>query len=128
MTATKKTKPANKPTKATKGGTKPQAKGKSKANPKKPATPDTLETKAPTEPKEKKTSALDAAVLVLKGAGEPLSTGEIIAKMQEQGLWTSPTGKTPQNTLHAALSAEIKKKGEASRFRKAERGKFALAK
>ena len=127
MTTTKKAKP-NSPTKATKGADKPQAKGKSKANPKKPTTPDTPATKAPAEVKEKKASALDAAVLVLQGAGEPLSTGEIIAKMQEQGLWSSPTGKTPQNTLHAALSAEIKKKGEGSRFRKAERGKFALAK
>ncbi len=128
MTATKKTKPATKTSKASKGADKPQAKGKPKANPKKPATPDTPVTKAPAEPKEKRTSALDAAVLGLQGAGQPLSTGEIIAKMKEQGLWSSPTGKTPQNTLHAALSTEIKKKGEASRFRKAERGKFALAK
>jgi len=42
-------------------------------------------------------------------------------------LWTPRDGKTPANTLYAAISREIKLKGDASRFAKAERGKFALA-
>jgi len=35
--------------------------------------------------------------------------------------------KTPANSLHAAMQREIRTKGPASRFVKAERGKFALA-
>jgi hypothetical protein len=52
---------------------------------------------------------------------------ELIAAMAAQGYWTSPAGKTPQATLHAALTREIKSKKDQSRFRKTERGKFALA-
>ena len=47
--------------------------------------------------------------------------------MAAQGYWTSPAGRTPQATLHAALTREIQRKQDQSRFRKAERGKFTLA-
>jgi hypothetical protein len=44
------------------------------------------------------------------------------------GLWTPGTGKTPANTLSAAIRREIKTKGaHSSRFRLVERGKFELA-
>ena len=75
----------------------------------------------------KKLSALDAAVRVLAETGQPLSCKELIARMAAQGYWTSPAGKTPQATLHAALTREIKLKKDQSRFRKTERGKFTLA-
>ena len=52
---------------------------------------------------------------------------ELIAAMSSQGYWTSPAGKTPPATLHAALTREIKIKKDQSRFRKTQRGKFALA-
>jgi len=52
---------------------------------------------------------------------------ELIAAMAAQGYWTSPAGKTPQATLHAALTREIKIKKDQSRFRKTERGKFTVA-
>jgi hypothetical protein len=40
-------------------------------------------------------------------------------------LWTSPGGKTPHATLYSAILREIQVKGDAARFVKAERGKFA---
>jgi hypothetical protein len=47
--------------------------------------------------------------------------------MLAKGLWKTK-GKTPEATLYAAILREIQKKGEASRFAKADRGMFALAK
>ncbi len=77
--------------------------------------------------KPKKTSALDAAAQVLQQAGKPMRAQELIAAMTEHGLWSSPGGKTPQATLYAAIIREIAVKGEAARFRKAERGQFEYA-
>jgi len=74
---------------------------------------------------EKKMSMLDAAVEVLRGASLPMSAKEMIAAMEEKGLWKSQTGKTPSNTLSAAIGREILTK-ENSRFKKAEKGKFTL--
>ena len=74
-----------------------------------------------------KLSALDAAVRVLRERGQAMTCPELIAVMASRGYWTSPAGKTPQGTLHAALTREIKIKQDQSRFRKTERGKFALA-
>ena len=75
---------------------------------------------------EKKMSMLDVAVEVLRGASLPMSAKEMIAAMEEKGLWKSQTGKTPSNTLSAAIGREILTK-ENSRFKKADKGKFALA-
>ncbi|MFO0840686.1 MAG: hypothetical protein U1D55_19430 [Phycisphaerae bacterium] len=36
---------------------------------------------------------------------------EMIAAMAEQGLWTSPNGKTPHATLYAAILREISAQG-----------------
>ncbi len=73
----------------------------------------------------KRTSALEAAAQVLKAAGKPMTCKAMIAAMAEQGLWTSPGGKTPHATLYAAIIRHIADKGEAARFRKVERGLFA---
>ena len=75
---------------------------------------------------EKKMSMLDAAVEVLKVASLPMSAKEMIIAMAEANLWKSQSGKTPSNTLSAAIGREILTK-ENSRFKKAEKGKFALA-
>jgi hypothetical protein len=75
----------------------------------------------------KRTSALDAAAHVLAKATAPMNTKELIAAMAASGVWTSPKGKTPERTLYAAISREIARKGKASRFTVAERGKFSLA-
>ena len=80
----------------------------------------------PAQRPEKKMSMLDAAVETLKGTSCPMSAKEMIADMEEKGLWKSQTGKTPSNTLSAAIGREISTK-ENSRFKKAEKGKFALA-
>jgi hypothetical protein len=74
-----------------------------------------------------KLSALDAAARVLSASQQVMTCPELIAAMAAQGYWTSPAGKTPQATLHAALTREIKLKKDQSRFRKTERGRFALA-
>ncbi|MFO0815796.1 MAG: HTH domain-containing protein [Gemmatales bacterium] len=39
--------------------------------------------------------------------------------MAREDLWTSPGGKSPANTLYAAISRDIKDKGKDSAFRKA---------
>ena len=77
--------------------------------------------------KDKPPSALDAAARVLSEVGQPMTCPELIQAMASKGYWTSPAGKTPAGTLHAAIAREIKLKKEPSRFRKTERGKFGLA-
>jgi hypothetical protein len=79
------------------------------------------------KPKEKKVSALDAAARVLGEAKEPMNCQEMIEAMAAKGYWKSPGGKTPHATLYSAILREIDKKGKESRFKKAERGKFAIA-
>jgi hypothetical protein len=73
-----------------------------------------------------KLSALDAAATVLANADEPMGSKELVDRMLAKGLWQTG-GKTPANTLYAAILREINTKGDNSRFVKVERGKFALA-
>jgi len=80
--------------------------------------------KPPTEPKEKKLSALDAAAKVLSEAGHPMTCQEMIDAMAAKGYWTSPGGQTPAATLYSAILRELGK-GPNARFVKTERGKFA---
>ena len=75
----------------------------------------------------KRLSLLDAAAKVLTEANAPLSCKQMMNAMTADGLWSpSQGGKTPANTLHAAIGSEIKKKGGAARFEKLGRGQFAL--
>ena len=53
---------------------------------------------------------------------------DIVDLAVARGLWRPRDGKTPANTLYAAILREIKAKGDSSRFVKADRGKFALVK
>jgi hypothetical protein len=72
-------------------------------------------------------SLLDAAAHILSlGTGDPMCCKDIVDLAVQRGLWTPRTGKTPASTLYAAILREITAKGEASRFVKTERGKFAL--
>ncbi|MFL5241261.1 MAG: winged helix-turn-helix domain-containing protein [Gemmataceae bacterium] len=75
----------------------------------------------------KKPSALDAAARVLAGTSQPMNSTELVDKMAAKGYWTSPGGKTPHATLHAAISREIKVKGAESRFAKVGPGKFTAS-
>ena len=79
------------------------------------------------EAKPKKLSAIDAAAQVLANSKEPMNCKALIEAMAAKGLWTSPGGKTPHATLYAAISSEIAKKGKEARFKKTDRGHFALA-
>ena len=89
----------------------------------------TTKTKAASKPKAKsdgKLSALDAAAKVLADAKEPMNTKAMIEAMAAKGYWKSPGGKTPHATLYSAILREIDTKGAESRFKKADRGMFAL--
>ena len=70
-------------------------------------------------------SGLDAAAKVLADAGEPLNCKTIVERAIEKGYWKTG-GKTPAATVYAAILREIQKKGDASRFAKADRGMFML--
>lgn len=72
--------------------------------------------------------ALQGAYEVLKTAAEPMSCKALVDTMAQRKIWSSPGGKTPQATLYAAITREIADKGRLSRFAKAGRGLFALAK
>ena len=82
--------------------------------------------RAKKEPKAKKVSALDAAAKVLGETGQPMNCQELIAAMADKGYWKSPGGQTPGATLYSAILRETKTKGKEARFKKTERGKFAL--
>jgi len=69
-------------------------------------------------------SGLDAAAIVLRDASAPLNAQDLVGLMLERGLWKTE-GKTPAATIYAAMIREIKAKGSASRFLKADRGRFA---
>ena len=78
----------------------------------------------------KRLSILDAAVKVLEARdadAEPLNCTQMVEQMTVEGYWSPARGgKTPANTLYSAILREIKGKGDDARFRKVERGKFAL--
>lgn len=81
----------------------------------------------PTTTTTPKPGALSAASLVLKTNKAPRTCGELIEAMAAKKSWVSRGGKTPANTLHAAITKEIDSKGAQSRVKKAERGKFEAA-
>ena len=65
-----------------------------------------------------------AALQVLQQRKVAMTCPELIDVLATEDLWTSPRGKTPSNTLFAAISRDIKDKGKDSAFRKEERGRF----
>ena len=104
-----------------------------KPNPK--PSKDTPQEPSPNTPKPAKNrlrtnrmSILDAAAQVLSEAKEPLNCKLMIQAMTDKAYWQpAQSGKTPANTLHAAISKEIKTKAGESRFEKVGRGQFALS-
>lgn len=116
----KATKPATKATstkKATRGQRAPQT--PKPATPAPPAPPDSPASKG------KRAGVLEAAVRVLKAAKKPMRCRQIVEVALAKGYWKT-TGKTPAATLSSAMLREIQTKGKVSRFRKVERGLFAL--
>ena len=88
----------------------------------------TKKAKAAGSAKPKRLSAIDAAAEVLRKAGKPMRATELIETMAKRGLWKSAKGKTPHATLYAAMLREISAKGDKARFRRADRGQFAIKK
>ena len=92
----------------------------------------TKKTKSAKAPKAKapkangKLSCLDAAAKVLADAKEPMTTKAMIEAMASKGLWSSPNGQTPAATLYSAILREIKTKGKEARFKRSDRGLFAI--
>lgn len=85
--------------------------------------------KAVKAPRTKKTSGrmgiLEAAAKVLAEAGGPLGCKPMVETMLAKKYWTT-NGKTPVATLYSAILREIQTKGKESRFKKTDRGRFAL--
>jgi hypothetical protein len=77
------------------------------ANPQKvEIAPANVKAKKHREPKvapEKGLSQFQAAIKVLGEAGEPMGCKQIVEVMQAKGYWSSPNGKTPSQTLYAAI-------------------------
>lgn len=69
--------------------------------------------------------SLDAIEKVLQQAAEPLHYQEITKRILQQNLWQTD-GKTPEATINARLSVDIKRLGTSSRFVRSAPGKFAL--
>ena len=97
-----------------------------KATPRKKAVSKAESASSNAEAKDKKLSAIDAAAKVLADTKQAMNCKELIEAMAAKKLWTSPGGKTPWATLYSALTREISTKGSDSRFKKTERGKFAV--
>ncbi|MBU6175353.1 MAG: hypothetical protein KGQ60_16210, partial [Planctomycetes bacterium] len=81
----------------------------------------------PTETPTKKISQIEAAIIVLGKSKDAMNCKAMVEAMQVAGLWSTPKGATPDATLYASILREIKNKGKDSRFRKTDRGLFALA-
>ena len=80
---------------------------------------------APQAKEGKRLGILSAAVVVLKDAGQPMNAKAMVETALGKGMW-STKGKTPAATLYAAIIREIAKKGSEARFKKTDRGQFAL--
>lgn len=78
------------------------------------------------KPAEKKMSQIEAAVAVLAKAKQPMNCKSMVEAMQVEGLWASPGGATPDATLYASILREINTKAKDARFKKVDRGLFAL--
>jgi hypothetical protein len=74
-----------------------------------------------------KLSQMAAAVKVLKQSRKPLTCTQMVEQMAKKKLWTSPGGKTPEQTLYASILRDIQKHGDESQFQKVDRGLFTLA-
>ena len=109
-------------------GAAPSAKAATAAAPaKRAATPKAAAAPSPKAVPQKGLGLLSAAAAVLERTGDAMSVKAMIEEAKSSGLWTPKGGKTPEQTLYSAIIREIKDKGDASRFRKEGRGRFAFA-
>ena len=77
--------------------------------------------------RERKTTLnlLDSVCSILREAPEPLHYREITKRILARKIW-STRSKTPEATVNAQLSVDIKQHGDSSRFRRVDRGVYAL--
>ncbi len=117
-TIAKKTKPVAKPNaKATKATT-------TKATKKSATVANT--TAKESKPASKKLSQIEAAIQILGKSKDPMNCKALVEAMHAEGLWSTPGGATPEATLYASILREINGKGKDARFKKVDRGLFAL--
>lgn len=76
--------------------------------------------------KKERPSLLNLAAKVLAEAGEPLGCQQMVERVLATRLWQTE-GKTPSATLYSAILREVTTRGEMSRFRKVDKGKFVAA-
>jgi hypothetical protein len=116
------------------GVDRPSAKGAAHGAPRKASTPKATKIargrnvgqQGAPQAKEKRVGLVDAAILVLHEAGnKPMNVKEIVEAVLAKGIWKS-NGKTPAATLYSCILREIQKKGAEARFKKVDRGLFAL--
>ncbi len=67
----------------------------------------------------------DASARILQDAGEPLHYSEIARRILKRGLWRT-SGTTPEQTVSATLSQDVKKAGGASVFARLGNGMYGL--
>jgi restriction system protein len=70
-------------------------------------------------------TVLEAAAKVLSELGHPLPTRELTSLMLSKGYWQTQ-GLTPEATVQACLSVDIKTKGESSLFIRSKPGHYGL--
>lgn len=119
------TKPKNRATKAPAVPTKARKLKEVATSPSPAEQATTAPTPAPAGKPERKPTLLDAAVRVLREAGEPMSAKPMVERILAASWW-STQGKTPEATLYAAIIRDIGRTDGPSRFQKVDRGRFAL--
>jgi len=70
-------------------------------------------------------NVLQAAEIALKEADTPLHYKEITQRMIDHGLWQTD-GKTPDATVSATITGDIKQNGTHSLFQRTDKGVYAL--
>lgn len=73
----------------------------------------------------KKRSAIEAAYVVLSETGEALRVEEITERILARRLW-EPRGKTPVDSVNARIAVDIKRNGNASRFKRVAASTYAV--
>lgn len=67
----------------------------------------------------------EAAIIILKEAGTPLTVSEITKRSLQKGL-INTNGKTPKRTMYTQIYRDIEKKKKDSAFIKSGKGFFKL--
>ena len=78
------------------------------------------------KPADKKMCQIEAEVAVLAKTKQPMNCKAVVEAIQREGLWTSTSGATPDATLCASILRVINARTKDARFKKVDRGLFAL--